>query len=456
MPAVRTDKPSHRSSPLSHTETVIPASLPPAFGITELYDWSTPLVNPGSSFGASSSGGSSVKCWAYEQQALWSSAGQNTNKQLFPTELLSAPLPESESSKSVVSSVHSTRPIKKSLAPELQLPTPQASPTRMTAKLRVSRKPQAVVDITSDPGDSSIDSVCPQKRGFDESESEPERRSRGSRDRKRRLILSEPDDTPEERVPESSSSTNPRISTPVQELSGALRIEPRTEPSIAPGGTLDQELGVVSGVESSVGSSKASAASNSVEDTTDGSSAERDSASDSDASESSAVDEDELEEEEEEEEVTYSRRSIYIDDAAEEVRAKGIKSKEKPVATARASIGDDRWEGGDKGPIKFRKDPKGENVGSKPGTWTYAGDGIKRHPADQRAVGDIHFSPGYSGSEGCDYWICVDDGGLKWRRCAEGQPHPTLRNYVLKPRDKKLPPCWVLVQSYRAHNSRKR
>ncbi|KAG8749314.1 hypothetical protein FRC11_011435 [Ceratobasidium sp. 423] len=47
-----------------------------------------------------------------------------------------------------------------------------------------------------------------------------------------------------------------------------------------------------------------------------------------------------------------------------------------------------------RGPIRFRKIPEGH----KPGTWTFSQDGVGRQSVADRSEGDIHFSPGFSGS----------------------------------------------------------
>ncbi|CAE6504130.1 unnamed protein product [Rhizoctonia solani] len=53
-----------------------------------------------------------------------------------------------------------------------------------------------------------------------------------------------------------------------------------------------------------------------------------------------------------------------------------------------------------RGPIRFRKVPEGY----KPGTWTFSRDGVGRQSVEDRSEGDIHFSPGFSGSTTYDYW----------------------------------------------------
>ncbi|KAG8762105.1 hypothetical protein FRC11_011129, partial [Ceratobasidium sp. 423] len=60
-----------------------------------------------------------------------------------------------------------------------------------------------------------------------------------------------------------------------------------------------------------------------------------------------------------------------------------------------------------RGPIRFRKVPEGH----KPGTWTFSQDGVGRQTVADRSEGDIHFSPGFSGSVAYDYWVCTNSLG---------------------------------------------
>ncbi|KAG8778751.1 hypothetical protein FRC12_024836 [Ceratobasidium sp. 428] len=77
---------------------------------------------------------------------------------------------------------------------------------------------------------------------------------------------------------------------------------------------------------------------------------------------------------------------------------KSNQSPKKPESTEEAG-----WTGALQGTLLIRK--RG-NTGdaAPPGKWSFSGDGAARQPVKDRAVGDIHFSPSFSGSE-CDYWV---------------------------------------------------
>jgi hypothetical protein len=109
--------------------------------------------------------------------------------------------------------------------------------------------------------------------------------------------------------------------------------------------------------------------------------------------------------------------------------------------------------GGKVGPITFCKKPSGYDKISKPATWTYGQGGLGTEAAHERQIGDIHFSPSASDSGRFDYWVvCQEQSGERcWAMCAEGQGHPVYDGYVLKGRDGKLSPRWVLIQSFRKH-----
>ncbi|KAG8788792.1 hypothetical protein FRC12_014179 [Ceratobasidium sp. 428] len=141
-----------------------------------------------------------------------------------------------------------------------------------------------------------------------------------------------------------------------------------------------------------------------------------------------------------------TRASRYIDFEAREARE--IKSSKARAQKDTNSLGD-RWLGGSQGLMSFRKRPNGTEA-IIPGKWSFSNDGAARQPLKDREAGDIHFSPGYSGGSGDDYWVVVDYPKRRWVSCAEGQAHPTLAGYVLRPRAGTKPPQWVRTQSLRA------
>jgi len=158
--------------------------------------------------------------------------------------------------------------------------------------------------------------------------------------------------------------------------------------------------------------------------------------------------------------VSKQKGWAFIDDSAKESKKPKRKMKSKVVSITLDVLKGDQgaegfWNGKAKGPIKFRKTPKGhEALG--PGIWSYSRDGVERQNLSDRAIGDIHFSPAFSGRSGFDYWVCVEaTNGQRWAKCCEGQAHPSITGYVLKPRDAKWPPKWVLTQSFRKHTARK-
>ncbi|KAG8679773.1 hypothetical protein FRC09_018737, partial [Ceratobasidium sp. 395] len=144
--------------------------------------------------------------------------------------------------------------------------------------------------------------------------------------------------------------------------------------------------------------------------------------------------------------------SRYIDCEAREARE--TKPKHVQADESLYSVGD-QWRGGTQGTMSFRRRPNtaGEIV---PGKWSFSNDGAARQPLKGREVGDIHFSPAFSGESGDDYWVVVDYPKHRWAHCSEGQPHPTLPGYVLRPRMGTKAPQWIRTQSLRANKWRGR
>lgn len=113
------------------------------------------------------------------------------------------------------------------------------------------------------------------------------------------------------------------------------------------------------------------------------------------------------------------------------------------------------WRGEACGAITFRKLPPGHD-NMTPATWTYSGDGVARQSAEGRAIGDIHFSPAFSGESGFDYWICIGGEKRRWALCGPGQTHPIYKGHVLKLQLGKAPPMWILEESWRTLVSRRK
>ncbi|QRV74467.1 hypothetical protein RhiJN_02481 [Ceratobasidium sp. AG-Ba] len=113
------------------------------------------------------------------------------------------------------------------------------------------------------------------------------------------------------------------------------------------------------------------------------------------------------------------------------------------------------WKGSSQGPLAFRKRP-GRTDSVTPGRWSYSSDGVERQSLKNREVGDLHFSPGFSGGEEHEYWVVIGDGPKRWVSCVEGQRHPTMDGYVLRSREDTKPPAWVRAQTFRANKCQKR
>ncbi|CAE6445791.1 unnamed protein product [Rhizoctonia solani] len=112
------------------------------------------------------------------------------------------------------------------------------------------------------------------------------------------------------------------------------------------------------------------------------------------------------------------------------------------------------WPGAEGGAITFRSKPAKYNEKAL-SRWSYSERGPKNSTANERAEGDIHFSPsgGIGTNEPFNYWVCVkNQDGLRWVDFSCGQPHPLYKGFVLKPANKatKGPPKWVKAASYRA------
>ncbi|KAG8775438.1 hypothetical protein FRC12_001491 [Ceratobasidium sp. 428] len=116
---------------------------------------------------------------------------------------------------------------------------------------------------------------------------------------------------------------------------------------------------------------------------------------------------------------------------------------------------EEEWTRVSQGVLSFRKRP-GSTESIAPRKWSFSGDGATRQPTKDRAVGDIHFSPGFSGGPKCDYWVLHGSPKTRWVSCKEGHPHPVLVGYVLGSREGNKPPRWIRAQSLRANKCRGR
>ncbi|KAG8768419.1 hypothetical protein FRC12_005574 [Ceratobasidium sp. 428] len=145
------------------------------------------------------------------------------------------------------------------------------------------------------------------------------------------------------------------------------------------------------------------------------------------------------------------RTSRYIDNEAQESRATKRSAPVQPIVSDVSS----RWTGSSQGLLSFRKRPNSAEV-MPPGKWSFSNDGAARQPLRDREVGDIHFSPAYSGEFGDDYWVLVNYPKRRWLQCTEGQSHPTAPGYVLRPRNGNKPPQWILEQSLQTNKWRGR
>ncbi|KAG8748749.1 hypothetical protein FRC11_011953, partial [Ceratobasidium sp. 423] len=86
-------------------------------------------------------------------------------------------------------------------------------------------------------------------------------------------------------------------------------------------------------------------------------------------------------------------------------KSSGSREDDSDSTTGRDDTAEQPWELTKvRGPIRCRKLPEGH----KPGTWTFSRDGAGRQSIADRSEGDIHFSPGFSGSVAYDYWVCTN------------------------------------------------
>ncbi|CAE6463022.1 unnamed protein product [Rhizoctonia solani] len=528
MPVVRSgssSSSSNRYTPYGSFTHAIPPSLPPTYGVTDLFDWSNPQ-DPASLSSESSTQLSTSKWLSrFEQRPLHGSTPFIASQsQSPPTE--PRPAPKLGAAPSVLSISSSATSPKRNGSSVVELPLPAYSPPSPSApdvpvlEHRVTSCPpssapraisatqpalapptsKAFLSLEPVPvaapipgantlGDSPLASVqlsamvyrptAPTSRipqivlrndpvpiegsllqPSTIATSPPETPNRKAMHRDRSALKASQDEHKKlsnSQVPAKlvGSSRRRQVVESDSEQSGGEAKTPSPKRALS-GSNISSRQQITSISDSSSGSSEDS-----------GSDSSSGSEGDTDAiAATSGTDEDELDDSEEEYESEGSngskrpcvQSSRFIDDSARESKPK---KKKAYSATTVASEDEGRWIGKDRGAVKIRK-----LTSNVPCTWTYSGDGVGRQPLSNRNIADIHFSPGWSGTKGYDYWICVfsqplsANGStpaptLRWSEVAEGQPHPMLKGYVLKPASGDCPPCWVKAQSYRAHNHRK-
>ncbi|KAG9076944.1 hypothetical protein FRC06_009200 [Ceratobasidium sp. 370] len=80
-----------------------------------------------------------------------------------------------------------------------------------------------------------------------------------------------------------------------------------------------------------------------------------------------------------------------------EVRKEPRSGEASAQAQSRTSPNTTEWSGGQQGVLHFRKRPNSQEL-IMSGKWTFSRDGVSRQPLMDRRVGNIHFSPGFSGT----------------------------------------------------------
>ncbi|KAG8688847.1 hypothetical protein FRC11_004666, partial [Ceratobasidium sp. 423] len=383
MPASRSTifGPMNRFSPLARANYTIPPSLPAPYGVTGLYDWSAPT--PSSQASSMPATPSSLSVSSYVKHRCVSSLHHKSRRSVDSTSSRSITVsPPSDTSSDVLDLTSpssqaaslplfrpssSPTPIKRGSS-KVSLPLPNSSPC---ARLREKSTPLSSKGSTGSTASNL---------SFHSAQSETELSSQ-----------------PLHRPKPSVKHTNPAPST----LSSSEESDEEESDD-------DQDLeGFI--VPDSPKSDR--------EDLTN--------------SELRTREEPEESEDDSDNEAPPIRRSgscRFIDDSAGVSKSRRkAKSGTNGGKTKQSGAGVDNhgpWTGEKSGPILFRKRPRKVSM-LAPATWSYSGDGVTRKPVGTREVGDIHFSPAYSGSTGFDYWVCVDSP-KRWVKCWEGQSHPFL------------------------------
>ncbi|KAG8716804.1 hypothetical protein FRC08_008783 [Ceratobasidium sp. 394] len=401
---------SHRSTPLPEGRYSIPGTLPPTFGVHELFDWSSTVKSPLPSSARSVSAGfstfqrywqkakpsSSVAAWVKDQEGL-STSGPNRSSPGISS------IATSPNEQSQFAPRQSPTPAKRSRAPP-QLPTPSPSPLKLEPKGHLPK-----VSNPSDSSKNSSQSSAPSSVPH----SSPARTAPGvGNNRGRRSV---------------GTVGYDHSASVVQE--GVSNAKESSDPEIGYSDEESFDEGDFEGDESEENSELES----------------------EDQSEEESEVESELNGED-----GRMRASRYINCEAREASRDTKINKSRP--SDNASGVDNRWTGGTQGAMQFRRRPNSTEA-MAPGKWSFSNAGVERQPLKDREVGDVHFSPVYpdtSGNVGEEYWVVVRDPKRQWVRCVEGQAHPVHEGYVLRPRTGTKPLQWIRAQSLRTNKWRER
>ncbi|KAG9113375.1 hypothetical protein FRC07_007780 [Ceratobasidium sp. 392] len=91
------------------------------------------------------------------------------------------------------------------------------------------------------------------------------------------------------------------------------------------------------------------------------------------------------------------------------------------------------WSGPPQGNLVISKRRKSQQSFT-PGRWTFSESTAGPPRMRDRKVGDIHFCPSNSRPGKYKYWLVErDNSELIWEPCLEGQAHPTIQGYVMRP-----------------------
>ncbi|KAG8787292.1 hypothetical protein FRC12_015719 [Ceratobasidium sp. 428] len=416
----------HRPSPLPKSHYTIPKRLPSPFGVNELFDWSSsrPLAHANSSQSTSRS----------PVPDVISISSSGTRPLFTPSSSPPYTAPAIGREGSIV----------------LQsLPTPATSPTRSTRKL----PPTALPQVIKPPLENPVLLAHHEKRRLESPSPVPLRKINSAEQngtdsgRKAKLIK------------EGEGVKVDKGKAKMEEQGDENGTKKGIREDQDPGENEDDQ----SVYESMVGGSGYGGGYGESERD-----CEESSETEEEIEEPKVQDEGESEQEadessEEETEAASSGKQhapVYLDLAAkvESFKTKGPSAHEpKPNQSQKKTESTEEetgWTGPLQGTLAIRKSGNsGESVA--PGKWSFSGDGAARQPVKDRAVGDIHFSPSFSGSE-CDYWVLHGSPKPRWVSCKEGHSHPLVAGYVLGARKGTKAPRWIKAQSLRANKCRGR
>ncbi|KAG8701231.1 hypothetical protein FRC09_005490 [Ceratobasidium sp. 395] len=464
MPVERAMQPRRllRPSPLPKTRYVIPKRLPEPYGVDELFDWSSSKTPGHAVSSRPASAGSNRPAFRRHHQRSKSPLVQswvdslNEKDPVLKTQ--KKPLPARSDIVSISSS-SSARPLftpsssppptdQTTFTAPLPLPTPAPSPPRIASKLpavspptidrRSNKTPSSSLLSSSagarpeQPRPKHLETKIPQKPrdvfGANDEYEDLEAWAAQESGRKGEAIM-ETQRKWKGKAKEGSENAFQEIDVDKDE--GGENVAP------------DQYNG-----ESHEGESESSDGDGeSDSDSEDGDKKEGESVTEGPSDTSSEIGDD-----------GRMRGPVYLD-----LAAKADRFSTKPYVQASKSNqsrkteneGETGWTGASQGVLSFRKRPHSQET-IPPGKWSFSGDGATRQPTKDRAVGDIHFSPGFSGGPKSDYWVLHGSPKTRWVSCKEGHPHPELPGYVLGPREGTKPPRWIRPQSLRVNKCRAR